>query len=109
MTFLAGILSIVLSMLFIIVAGRLTGTIGTSNLPVSGMTIASLVILTLVFLTMGWTSSADLKSLLLFGTFIVVAISVAGGYTQAQKLLSSLVVTNMKYVVSSLLLPFLVL
>ena len=85
MTFLAGILSIVLSMLFIIVAGRLTGTIGTSNLPVSGMTIASLVILTLVFLTMGWTSSADLKSLLLFGTFIVVAISVAGGYTQAQK------------------------
>lgn len=85
MALIAGVLSIVLSILFIIVAGRLTGTIGTSNLPVSGMTIASLVILTLVFLLMGWTSSADLKSLLLFGTFIVVAIAVAGGYTQAQK------------------------
>ena len=85
MAFIAGILSIILSMLFIIVAGRLTGTIGTSNLPVSGMTIASLVIMTLVFLVMGWTSDNDLKSLLLFGTFIVVAISVAGGYTQAQK------------------------
>ena len=85
MALLAGILSLILSMLFVIVAGRLVGTIGTSNLPVSGMTIASLVILTLVFLTMGWTSKENLQSLLLFGTFIVVAISVAGGYSQAQK------------------------
>jgi len=85
MALLGGILSLILSMLFIIVAGRLVGTIGTSNLPVSGMTIASLVILTLVFLTMGWTSRMNLQSLLLFGTFIVVAISVAGGYSQAQK------------------------
>ncbi|MDU1456010.1 MAG: OPT/YSL family transporter, partial [Paeniclostridium sordellii] len=71
--------------LFVIVAGRLTGTIGTSNLPVSGMTIASLVIATLVFVIMGWTDLADNKSLLLFGTFIVVAISIAGGYSQSQK------------------------
>ncbi|GBG97484.1 OPT family oligopeptide transporter [Lactococcus termiticola] len=85
MALIGALLSIILSMLFIIVSGRLTGTIGTSNLPVSGMTIASLVILTLVFLIMGWTSGADNKSLLLFATFIVVTISVAGGYTQAQK------------------------
>lgn len=85
MALLGALISLVLSMLFIIVSGRLTGTIGTSNLPVSGMTIASLVILTLVFLIMGWTSGANNKSLLLFATFIVVTISVAGGYTQAQK------------------------
>ncbi|MDR2832160.1 MAG: OPT/YSL family transporter [Streptococcaceae bacterium] len=85
MAFLAGLLSLILSMLFVIVAGRLVGTIGTSNLPVSGMTIASLVILTLVFFTMGWTSTENLQSLLLFGTFIVTAISVSGGYSQAQK------------------------
>lgn len=72
-------------MLFVIVAGRLTGTIGTSNLPVSGMTIASLVILTLVFVIMGWTGQADNKSLLLFAAFMVVAISVACGYSQSQK------------------------
>ena len=78
-------LSLFLSLLFVIVAGRLTGTIGTSNLPVSGMTIASLVIVTLVFVIMGWTDQADNKSLLLFGTFMVAAISVAGGYSQSQK------------------------
>lgn len=79
------IVSLILSLLFVIVAGRLTGTIGTSNLPVSGMTIASLVILTLVFVIMGWTNIEDNKSLLLFATFMVVSISVAGGYSQSQK------------------------
>lgn len=82
---IGGLLSIFLSFLFVIVAGRLTGTIGTSNLPVSGMTIASMVFLTLLFSVMGWTSPENIKHLLLFGTFIVLAISVAGGYAQSQK------------------------
>lgn len=85
MALVGGILSIILSLLFVIVAGRLTGTIGTSNLPVSGMTIASMVILTLVFVVMGWTSAENTQQLLLFGTFIVLAISVGGGYSQSQK------------------------
>lgn len=85
MAIIAVIVSLILSLLFVIVSGRLTGTIGTSNLPVSGMTIASLVILTLVFVVMGWSSNADNKSLLLFAAFMVVAISVAGGYSQSQK------------------------
>lgn len=85
MAITASIVSLVLSMLFVIVSGRLTGTIGTSNLPVSGMTIASIVIVTLLFVTMGWKSPANNRSLLLFGTFIVTAISAAGGYCQSQK------------------------
>ena len=62
MAIIAVIVSLLLSLLFVIVSGRLTGTIGTSNLPVSGMTIASLVILTLVFVIMGWSSQADNKN-----------------------------------------------
>ncbi|MBE6054999.1 MAG: oligopeptide transporter, OPT family [Clostridium sartagoforme] len=85
MAIVAVIVALILSLLFVIVSGRLTGTIGTSNLPVSGMTIASLVILTLVFVIMGWTSQADNRSLLLFASFMVVAISAAGGYSQSQK------------------------
>lgn len=81
----ASVLSLFLSLLFVIVSGRLTGTIGTSNLPVSGMTIASLVLVTLLFVVMGWQNPASNKSLLLFGTFIVTAISIAGGYCQSQK------------------------
>ncbi|VYU44848.1 oligopeptide transporter, OPT family [Clostridium tertium] len=85
MAIIATIVALILSLLFVIVSGRLTGTIGTSNLPVSGMTIASLVILTLFFVVFGWTTNADNKSLLLFAAFMVVAISVAGGYSQSQK------------------------
>lgn len=85
MAIIATIVSLILSLLFVIVSGRLTGTIGTSNLPVSGMTIASLVILTLFFVIFGWTTKSDNKSLLLFAAFMVVAISVAGGYSQSQK------------------------
>lgn len=85
MAIAASILSLFLSLLFVIVSGRLTGTIGTSNLPVSGMTIASIVVVTLLFVGMGWTNPEHNKSLLLFGTFIVTAIAIAGGYSQSQK------------------------
>jgi putative OPT family oligopeptide transporter len=85
MAIIASILSLFLSLLFVIVSGRLTGTIGTSNLPVSGMTIASIVIVTLLFVSMGWKNPENNKSLLLFGTFIVTAIAIAGGYAQSQK------------------------
>lgn len=85
MGLLASVLSVVLAMLFVIVSGRLTGTVGTSNLPVSGMTIASLVLVTLLFVGFGWTTPENNKALLLFGSFIVTAIAMAGGYTQSQK------------------------
>ncbi|MCI2057730.1 MAG: oligopeptide transporter, OPT family [Oscillibacter sp.] len=85
MAILASVVSMLLSLLFTIVSGRLTGTIGTSNLPVSGMTIASIVVVTLLFVGMGWTTNLDNKALLMFGTFIVTAIAAAGGYCQSQK------------------------
>jgi len=85
MAITASILSLFLSLLFVIVSGRLTGTIGTSNLPVSGMTIASIVVVTLLFVAMGWKSPENNRTLLLFGTFIVTAIAMAGGYAQSQK------------------------
>lgn len=85
MAIAASALSLFLSLLFVIVSGRLTGTIGTSNLPVSGMTIASLVLVTLLFVVMGWNNAQNNRSLLLFGTFIVTAIAIAGGYCQSQK------------------------
>ena len=85
MAIAGGILSIILALLFVIVSARLAGTIGCSNAPVSGMTIASLVIMTLVFVIFGWKSNADNQILLLFGVFIVTAISVGGAYMQTQK------------------------
>ncbi|MCI1986400.1 MAG: OPT/YSL family transporter [Lactobacillus sp.] len=74
-----------LALLFVIVSARMAGTIGCSNAPVSGMTIASLVIVTLVFVLCGWRDGQHTQWLLLFGVFIVTAISVGGAYTQTQK------------------------
>lgn len=85
MGLLGGGLAILLAFVFVVVAANLTGTLGTSNLPVSGMTIASLVLLTLLFVIMGWTTDFDARSLLLLATFAVVAISTGGGYMQTQK------------------------
>lgn len=80
-----GILSLILSFLFIIVSARMAGLIGASNNPVSGMTIASMVVLTLIFALFGWKDTNHVEILLTFGVFIVTAISVASGYTQTQK------------------------
>lgn len=85
MAIVGGILSLLLALLFVIVSARLAGTIGCSNAPVSGMTIASLVIMTLVFVIFGWTNTEHSEILLLFGVFIVTAISVGGAYMQTQK------------------------
>lgn len=82
---LGGVLTLILSLLFVIVSARLAGTIGCSNEPVSGMTIASLVIMTLAFVLMGWTTKNYTEILLLFGVFIVTTVSVGGGYMQTQK------------------------
>lgn len=85
MAIISALLAIIFVFIFSIVSGRMTGDIGTSNLPVSGMTIAALLIMTLVFLTMGWTSTEDNAALLLLGTIVVCGISVSGGYQQTLK------------------------
>ena len=68
MAIIGAIVSMILSLLFVIVAGRLTGTIGTSNLPVSGMTIASLVNINFSVCYNGMDNPANNKSLLLFAS-----------------------------------------
>lgn len=85
----AGFLAIVMAMLFTVVAARLTGQIGTSNLPVSGMTIASLLVIATVLSMLMNQAGVDKKIIstfiLLFLTMIVTAISVAGGFAQSIK------------------------
>lgn len=85
----AGFLAIVMAMLFTVVAARLTGQIGTSNLPVSGMTIASLLVIATVLSMLMNQAGVDNKItstfILLFLTMIVTAISMAGGFAQSIK------------------------
>jgi uncharacterized oligopeptide transporter (OPT) family protein len=55
MKLLGAILIVLLGFLFVTVSSRLTGEIGSSSNPVSGMTIATLLLTCLAFLAVGWT------------------------------------------------------
>ena len=86
------VLIFIFCFLFAIVAARMTGNIGTSNLPVSGMTIASLLVVTVTFVIFGnitgseaWTSKEANIIILLALTTVVAAIANSGGYAQTQK------------------------
>ncbi len=69
MNILGAILIIVLGFLFVTVSSRLTGEIGSSSNPISGMTVATLLFTSLAFLLLGWTAPDP---------YFVTALSVGG-------------------------------
>lgn len=69
MNVLGAILIIIFGFLFVTVSSRLTGEIGSSSNPISGMTVATLLLTSLVFLLFGWTSPDP---------YFVTALSVGG-------------------------------
>ena len=81
----AGALMVVLfGFLFVTVSARLTGEIGSSSNPISGMTTATLMLTCLIFLALGWQSSA--YRLLALSIAAVVCIASSNGGTTAQSL-----------------------
>ena len=61
MNVLGAVLIVVFGFLFVTVSSRLTGEIGSSSNPISGMTVATLLLTCLVFLVVGWTGPALLR------------------------------------------------
>ncbi|MDR2748421.1 MAG: oligopeptide transporter, OPT family [Bifidobacteriaceae bacterium] len=82
---IAALLTVVITLLFSIVGARLTGSVGCSNTPVSGMLIASVVLISLVFLALGRTSNNDNIVLLFLATSVCGAICYSNGYAQSSK------------------------
>ncbi|MBM4005022.1 MAG: hypothetical protein FJ295_17335, partial [Planctomycetes bacterium] len=77
-------LVLVFGFLFVTVSSRLTGEIGSSSNPISGMTVATLLFTCLIFLLLGRTSKADTLTALTIAA--VVCISASNGGTTAQDL-----------------------
>jgi putative OPT family oligopeptide transporter len=77
-------LIVLLGFLFVTVSSRLTGEIGSSSNPISGMTVAALLITCLVFLLMHHTSKTD--SLAALSIAAVVCIASSNGGTTSQDL-----------------------
>src|SRR6266516_3526240 len=57
MNLLGAVLIVAFGFLFVTVSSRLTGEIGSSSNPISGMTVATLLLTCLIFLVIGWTGS----------------------------------------------------
>ena len=85
MNLLGAILIVILGALFVTVSSRLTGEIGSTSNPISGMTIATLMLTCLVFLIVGWTGGAWYVTALSVGGIVCIACSNAGTTSQDLK------------------------
>ena len=83
--FLAAILVIIFGFLFVTVSSRITGLIGTSSNPISGMTIATLILTCLLFVAIGWTGDAYGPIAICVGAVVCIAAANAGGTSQDLK------------------------
>jgi putative OPT family oligopeptide transporter len=82
---LGAILIIVFGFLFVTVSSRLTGEIGSSSNPISGMTVATLLLTCLIFLMLGWREATYYVTALSVGAVVCIASSNGGTTSQDLK------------------------
>jgi uncharacterized oligopeptide transporter (OPT) family protein len=81
----AAILIVVFGFLFVTVSSRLTGEIGSSSNPISGMTVATLLLTCLTFVILGWTGNNYFVTALSIGAIVCIAASNGGTTSQDLK------------------------
>jgi uncharacterized oligopeptide transporter (OPT) family protein len=79
------LLALFFAFLFVTVSSRITGQIGASSNPISGMTVATVLFTALIFLAVGWTGIEHRVLALSIGGVVCVAASVAGATSQDLK------------------------
>jgi len=82
---LAGIFVVVFGFLFVTVASRISGLLGNSSNPVSGMSIATLMATCAIFLVAGWTAPNYAVLALVIGGVVCTAAAIAGATSQDLK------------------------
>jgi putative OPT family oligopeptide transporter len=83
--FFAAILVVIFGFLFVTVSSRITGLIGSSSNPISGMAIATLMATCAMFLVMGWTATAFSALAITIGGVVCIASANAGNTSQDLK------------------------
>jgi putative OPT family oligopeptide transporter len=78
-------LAIFFAFLFVTVASRLSGQIGNSSNPISGMTVATVLLTALLFYAVGWTGAQYRVLALSIGGVVCIAAAVAGATSQDLK------------------------
>src|SRR5437773_5766502 len=82
---LGAFLIVLFGFLFVMVSSRLTGEVGSSSNPISGMTVATLLLTCLAYLIVGWTSPAYFVTALSIGGIVCIAASNGGTTSQDLK------------------------
>ena len=82
---LGALLIIAFGFLFVTVSSRLTGEIGSSSNPISGMTVATLLLTCFIFLLIGWTGPSYYVTALSIGAIVCIAASNGGTTSQDLK------------------------
>jgi len=82
---LGAVLVVVFGFLFVTVSSRLTGEIGSSSNPISGMTVATLLLTCLLYLALGLTSPTDRVAALMVAAVVCIASSNGGTTSQDLK------------------------
>jgi len=90
MNFIGALLIVVFGFLFVTVSARLTGEIGSSSNPISGMTVATLLMTCLIFVVVGWTG--EFYRLMALSVAAIVCIACSNGGTVAQCLKTGYIV-----------------
>ncbi|HXT41621.1 MAG TPA: OPT/YSL family transporter, partial [Candidatus Angelobacter sp.] len=85
MNVLGALLIVIFGFLFVTVSSRLTGEIGSSSNPISGMTVATLLFTCLIFLIVGWTGGGYFVAALSIGGIVCIAASNGGSTSQDLK------------------------
>jgi hypothetical protein len=81
----SALLIILFGFFFVTVSSRITGEIGSSSNPISGMTVATLLITCLLFLAAGWTGVSHRSMALVTAAIVCVAASNGGTTSQDLK------------------------
>ncbi|MCA1633078.1 MAG: oligopeptide transporter, OPT family [Acidobacteria bacterium] len=82
---LGAIMIVAFGFLFVTVSSRLTGEIGSSSNPISGMTVATLLLTCFIFLLIGWTGPTSYVTALSIGAIVCIAASNGGTTSQDLK------------------------
>jgi putative OPT family oligopeptide transporter len=82
---IAAVFIVVFGFLFVTVASRISGLIGNSSNPISGMTIATLMATCAVFLVVHWTANPYAVLALTIGGLVCIAAAIAGATSQDLK------------------------
>jgi len=82
---LVSILIVLFGFFFATVSSRITGLIGSSSNPISGMTIATLIITCIIFVALGWTGDVYGPVALSVGAIVCIAAANAGNTSQDLK------------------------